>query len=373
MDTTTRSSGNGRSLLSLLNIATPIIQAPMAGVSTPAMAAAVSEAGGLGSLGVAAMDAEGARKAIRETRALTSKPFNVNVFCHTPAVADAAREKAWLDYLAPRFAEYGATPPASLREIYKSFVADDAMFHMLLEEKPAVVSFHFGPPAQERIDALHAAGIVLLASATSLQEARQIEAAGIDAIIAQGIEAGGHRGIFDPAGYDEGLGTLALVRVLVRHTRLPVIAAGGIMDGAGIAAVLALGAQAAQLGTAFVGCEESSADAAYRAALSAQPTRPTTLTRAISGRAARGFTNRLTELGVAPDAPAIPDYPITYDAGKALHAAAKAKGNSDYAAQWAGQAAPLARLLPAAELVSQLKAELKEAIARLNAMQSGLV
>ncbi len=180
MDTTSR-SGNGRSLLSILNIATPIIQAPMAGVSTPALAAAVSEAGGLGSLGVGAMDAEGARKAIRETRALTGKPFNINVFCHVPAVANAAREKAWLDYLAPRFAEYGASPPSSLREIYKSFAVDEAMFQMLLEEKPAVVSFHFGLPVQEKIDALHAAGIVLLASATSLQEARQVEAAGIDA------------------------------------------------------------------------------------------------------------------------------------------------------------------------------------------------
>ena len=367
MDTTSR-SGNGRSLLSILKIATPIIQAPMAGVSTPALAAAVSEAGGLGSLGVGAMDAEGARKAIRETRALTGKPFNINVFCHVPAVANAAREKAWLDYLAPRFAEYGATAPSSLREIYKSFAVDEAMFQMLLEEKPAVVSFHFGLPVQEKIDALHAAGIVLLASATSLQEARQIEAAGIDAIVAQGIEAGGHRGVFDPARYDEGLGTLALVRVLVRHTRLPVIAAGGIMDGAGIAAVLALGAQAAQLGTAFVGCEETSADAAYRAAFSAQPARPTTLTRAISGRAARGFANRLTELGEAPDAPAIPDYPTTYDAGKALHAAAKAKGNSDFAAQWAGQAAPLARQLPATELVARLKAELRDTIAGLNAI-----
>ncbi len=140
------------------------------------------------------------------------------------------------------------------------------------------------------------------------------------------------------------------------------------MDGAGIAAVLALGAQAAQLGTAFVGCEETSADAAYRAAFSAQPARPTTLTRAISGRAARGFANRLTELGESPDAPAIPDYPTTYDAGKALHAAAKAKGNSDYAAQWAGQAAPLARQLPATELVARLKAELRDTIAALNAI-----
>lgn len=359
-------------LLSLLDISTPIIQAPMAGVSTPAMAAAVSEAGALGSLGVGAMDADGARKAIRETRALTARPFNINLFCHAPAEADATREAAWLRYLAPQFAEYGATPPDSLREIYKSFVADEAMFRMLLEEKPAVVSFHFGLPAQEKIDALRAAGIVLLASATSLQEARRIEAAGIDAIVAQGIEAGGHRGMFDPAADDEGLGTLALVRVLVQGTKLPVIAAGGIMDGAGIAAALALGAQAAQLGTAFVACDESSADAAYRSALLAPDTRPTTLTRAISGRAARGFTNRFTALGVAPGAPAIPDYPITYDAGKALHAAAKAKGVSEYAAQWAGQAVPLARSLPAGALVAELNAELRAALEQLAGLRAAL-
>jgi len=360
---------NRRGLLARLRISTPIIQAPMAGVGTPALAAAVSEAGGLGSLGVGAMDAEGARKAIRETRALTGKPFNVNLFCHAPAQSDPAREQAWLDYLAPHFAEHGGTVPDSLREIYKSFVEDDDMFRMLLEEKPAVVSFHFGLPPQHKIDALHDAGIVLLASATSLQEARQIEAAGIDAIVAQGIEAGGHRGVFDPAAYDEGLGTLALVRVLVQNARLPVIAAGGIMDGAGIAAVLALGAQAAQLGTAFIACPETSVDATYRSALAADIKRPTTLTHAISGRAARGFMNRLSEIGEHPDAPAIPDYPITYDAGKALHAAAKAKGSADYAAQWAGQAVPLARSLPAAELVERLQSELQDAIERLAAMQ----
>lgn len=358
-----------RGLLARLRISTPIIQAPMAGVGTPALAAAVSEAGGLGSLGVGAMDAEGARKAIRETRALTGKPFNVNLFCHAPAQSDPAREQAWLDYLAPHFEEHGGTAPAALREIYKSFVEDEDMFRMLLEEKPAVVSFHFGLPARHKIDALRDAGIVLLASATSLQEARLIEAAGIDAIVAQGIEAGGHRGVFDPAAYDEGLGTLALVRVLVQNTSLPVIAAGGIMDGAGIAAVLALGAQAAQLGTAFVACPETAIDAAYRDALAADSKRPTTLTRAISGRAARGFTNRFTELGEHPDAPAMPDYPSTYDAGKALHAAAKARGNADYAAQWAGQGVPLARSLPAGALVERLQSELQDTIGRLASLQ----
>ena len=374
MNTTSRSPR--QNLLARLNLSTPIIQAPMAGVSTPAMAAAVSEAGGLGSLGVGAMNVDGARKAIRETRALTSKPFNINLFCHVPDAADATRERAWLEYLAPEFKKFGAAAPASLNEIYKTFLTDEAMFQMLLEEKPAVVSFHFGLPAQEKIDALRAAGIVLLASATSLREARLIEAAGIDAIVAQGIEAGGHRGVFDAYGDDEGLGTLALVRVLVERTSLPIIAAGGIMDGAGIAAVLALGAQAAQLGTAFVGTQESSADAAYRAALAAALTaeqpRPTTFTQAISGRTARGFANRLTALGAAAGAPATPGYPMPYDAGKALHAAAKASGNSDYAAQWAGQAVPLARAMPAAELVATLTAELKATLERLSGLKAVL-
>ncbi|SOY67579.1 NAD(P)H-dependent flavin oxidoreductase [Cupriavidus taiwanensis] len=358
-------------LLRRLGIRTPIIQAPMAGVSTPALAAAVTNAGGLGSLGVGAMDAEAARKSIRETRALTSGPFNVNVFCHAPAVADAAREQAWLAYLAPRFAEFGATPPATLREIYRSYVTDDAMHAMLLEERPAVVSFHFGLPDAGRIRALRDAGIVLLASATSLDEARAIEAAGIDAIVAQGIEAGGHRGVFDPAAVDEGLGTLALVRVLSTQTRVPVIAAGGIMDGAGIAAALALGAQAAQLGTAFIACPETIADGPYRDAL-LQRKRPTVLTRAISGRHARGLANRFTELGAAAGAPATPDYPTAYDAGKALHAAARARGSADFAAQWAGQAAPLARALPAAELVAALAGELAASARGLGALAETL-
>ena len=360
-----------RTLLARLGIATPIIQAPMAGVGTPALAAAVSNAGGLGSLGVGATDADGARKAIRETRALTDKPFNVNLFCHAPAVANPAREAQWLAYLAPSFAEFGATPPASLREIYKSFVADDAMYAMLLEERPAVVSFHFGLPAQAWIDALREAGIFLMATATDLAEARQIADARIDAIVAQGVEAGGHRGTFKTEGHDEGLGTMALVRLLVRNTALPVVAAGGIMDGAGIAAALALGAQAAQLGTAFVVAPETAADAPYRAALLASEPSPTTLTRSISGRRARGFVNRLTKLGEAPDCPPIPDYPITYDAGKALHAAAKACGNAEFAAQWAGQAAQLSRALPATELMAVLRAELAEAIGGLSRMASG--
>jgi len=361
------SASTAPSLVQRLGLSTPIIQAPMAGVSTPALAAAVSNAGGLGSLGLGASDAAAARQAIVQTRALPDRPFGVNLFCHAPDPADPALQARWLEYLAPSFAEFGAQPPATLREIYTSFVADDAMLDVLLAERPAVVSFHFGLPGADRIAALREAGIYLMASATSLDEAAQVAAAGLDAVIAQGDEAGGHRGIFQPAGHDEHLGTLALTRLLAARQELPVVAAGGIMDGAGIAAVLALGAQAAQLGTAFVACPESSADARYREALLAPGAISTVQTRAISGRLARGIANRLTALGEAPDCPATPGYPYTYDAGKALHAAAKAHGSADFAAQWAGQAAALSRGLPAAELMRELQAELAATVDRLAA------
>ncbi|MGF6482497.1 NAD(P)H-dependent flavin oxidoreductase YrpB (nitropropane dioxygenase family) [Paraburkholderia sp. JPY419] len=235
---------DNRALLRTLGIHKPIIQAPMAGVTTPALAAAVSNAGGLGSLGVAAMNAENARRAIHQTRELTTRPFNVNVFCHRPATPDAAVERAWLAWLEPVFRQYGATPPQALSEIYTSFVVDTAMQAMLLAEKPAVVSFHFGLPPDAVIAQLKHAGIRLLASATNLDEAAAAVEAGVDAIVAQGIEAGGHRGIFDTTSRDERLGTFALTRLLASEFDLPVIAAGGIMDGAGIAAALALGAQA---------------------------------------------------------------------------------------------------------------------------------
>ncbi|MBP0590894.1 nitronate monooxygenase [Paraburkholderia sp. LEh10] len=360
----------GRRLLSLLGISKPIIQAPMAGVSTPALAAAVSNAGGLGSLGVGAMNAEAARKTIRDTRALTGAPFNINVFCHTPAVADAKVESQWLKWLAPQFAQYGASPAEKLNEIYTSFVEDGAMLDVFLEEKPAIVSFHFGLPSNEVINALKGAGIKLLASATNLDEAKAVVDAGVDALVAQGIEAGGHRGMFDPEAFDEGVGTFALTRLFAEKFDLPLIAAGGIMDGAGIAAALALGAQAAQLGTAFVACPETSIDDGYRRAILGDPAYHTTLTSAISGRPARSMVNRFTELGRSADRPATPAYPVAYDAGKALHAAAKAKGEFGFGAQWAGQAAALARSLPAAELVAQLDAELGVAIRRLQQFAS---
>jgi nitronate monooxygenase len=343
-------------LRDLIEIDVPIVQAPMAGVSTPEMAAAVSNAGALGSIGVGATAAAGAREMIAAFRARSKRSLNVNVFCHAPARPDAARQARFIERLRPELERYGAAPPRALREIYKSFVEDDAMLAVLVAERPKVVSFHFGVPSRERIAALQGAGIVLIGTATSVAEARALADAGASAIVAQGWEAGGHRGVFDPRARDDSTGTLALVRLCARAVNLPIIAAGGIMDGAGIAAALRLGASAAQLGTAFVACDESLADAGYRAALASDAAHHTVMTRAISGRPARCLANRFTALDHDDDD--VPDYPIAYDLGKALHAAAKARGEFGWGAQWAGQAAPLSRPMPAAALVELLKREL---------------
>ena len=334
----------------------------MAGVSTPALAAAVANAGGLGSISVGTVAPETARDMIAEVRAETGGAFNVNLFCHPPAKADAAREQAWLERLAPEFARFGSTPPQGLREIYRSFIDDEAVLAMLLEVRPPVVSFHFGLPDAARIAALRAAGIVLVAAVTDPAEGRMAADAGLDAVVAQGYEAGGHRGAWDADAPDDRLGTMALTRLLSLRLDIPVIAAGGIMDGAGIAAALLLGAAAAQLGTAFIACPESSADAAWREALLGPGAEHTVMTRAISGRMARCLANRFTALGHGIDRQHIPAYPIAYDAGKAFHAAAKAAGETGFGAQWAGQGAPLARALPAAELMARLGRELALAV-----------
>lgn len=349
------------SLLERLGVSVPIIQAPMAGVSTPALAAAVSNAGGLGSISVGATNAAGAREMIDAVTALTGRAFNVNLFVHAPARRDAAHETAWLDALAPLFAEFGTCPPTVMQSPYRSFAEDDDMLAALVERAPPVVSFHFGLPDAARIAALKQAGSLLLATVTSLEEARLAKAAGIDAVVAQGYEAGGHRGVFDPDAADDRLGTLALTRLLATKSGLPVIAAGGIMDGQGVRAALDLGAVAAQLGTAFIGCAESAADEAYRAALKSEAADHTTMTRAISGRPARGLRNRFTEWGRSA-APIAPDYPIAYDAGKALNAAARARGEAGFGAQWAGQGAPLARFMPAADLIAALEEERSAAL-----------
>ena len=324
-------------LLQRLGLALPILQAPMAGVATPELAAAVSNAGGLGGLGAGASSPEDARRMIEATRALTDRPFNVNVFCHRTPAPDPAGDAAWLHHLAPLYARLDMAPPTRLVEVYPSFMDDDRMLD-----------------------------VCLLASATNLDEARRIETAGLDAIIAQGIEAGGHRGCFDPEPGvplppDEHLSTAVLVRQLVLNTRLPIIAAGGIMDGHAIRAMQELGAAAAQLGTAFVACPESAANAAYRARLRSADAAHTRLTRVLSGRPARGIVSSFIDYGEAPDAPPPAAYPRAYDAAKQLHAAASRRGEHTYAAHWAGQGAPMIREIPAAQLVATLTREWRTA------------
>ena len=323
-----------------------VVQAPMAGTSTPALAVAVCEAGGLGSVALATLDVAGAGKAIAETRAGTDRPFAVNLFCHRPARRDPARESAWLDRLAPEFARFGAVPPASLREIYPSFRVNDAMLALLVEMRPAAISFHFGLPEPHQLAALRETGAFLLASATSPDEARTIADAGLDAVVAQGWQAGGHRGCHDPDAADERLETLPLVRKLV-PLGLPVIAAGAIVTRADARAALEAGAVAVQCGTAFLRSPEATTPPAHRAALSGGKT---VMTRAISGRPARGLANRFTAI----DDAAAPDYPLTYDAGKALIAAAVAAGDQGYGAFWAGTGAAQAVARPAAETVAAI-------------------
>lgn len=346
-------------LLRTLGVELPIIQAPMAGVSSPAMAAAVSEAGGLGSIGVGATTTDGARTMIREVRERTGHPFNVNLFVHRPASASPDREAAWIARFRPEFERLGASVPDVLTEIYTSSVDDDAMLAMLLEERPPIVSLHFGLLDGDRLQALRDAGITIVASATSLAEASVAAASGANAVVAQGWEAGGHRGMFDPDAVDDELGTLALTSVVARALDIPVIAAGGMMDGAGIDASLALGAAAAQLGTAYLASSESLADEGHRAALFSDAAHHTVMTRAISGRPARSLANRITVLGKDIAAAQVPAYPIAYDLGKRLHAAGKESGEFGYGAQWAGQGAPLARRLSAGELTRTLAREMK--------------
>lgn len=293
---------------------------------------------------------------IEQVWALTSRAFNVNVFVHATPTPDPVRNSAWLKALEPIFQSFGAAAPAELTTIYRSFADGSDMAAMLVAATAPVVSFHFGLPSAAQVAALKRAGSVLIASATSLAEALAAKAAGIDAVVAQGWEAGGHRGVFDPGAVDDRLGVMALTRLLVVGCGLTVIAAGGLMDGRGVRAVLDLGAVAAQLGTSFIACPESSADEDYRAALLGEGARHTVMTAAISGRPARCLGNRFTEFA-AHSTLAAPAYPHAYDAGKALNAAARAAGEAGFGAQWAGQGAPLSRATPAAELVALLVEE----------------
>ena len=345
-------------LIQRLGLEVPVLQAPMAGVSTPRLAAAVSDAGALGSLGIGAMTVSAARDAIRQTRQMTSRPFGVNVFCHASVPLPAREAADWLHWLEPEFERFGARPPETLRQIYSSFLDEPVMLDMLLEERPACVSFHFGLPGAAAVRSLKEADVILLASVTSVREAELAEQAGIDVLIAQGYEAGGHRGVFDPSASDEQADTKTLLTTLRQVTALPLVAAGGLMTGRDVADMLDAGAIAAQLGTAFVACDESAASPAYRAALMEGGREGTAMITAISGRPARGLRQKFQVLVDRPGCPEAPPYPYTYDAAKQLDAAARAHGDSGYGAFWAGTGVASVRPMPAAQLVETLRREI---------------
>lgn len=352
-----------RRFLDLVGIELPIVLAPMAGPGTAELAIAVSEAGGLGSLPCAMSSAEQVRKDLGVIRQRTAKPFNVNFFCHTPPPPQPEREAAWKARMSGYYAELGVDPvggPAGPQR--RPF--DDAMCEIVEETRPRVVSFHFGLPEARLLARVKAAGALVLSSATTAEEACWLEAGGCDVIIAQGYEAGGHRGMFLTDDIATQAGTLALVPQIVDAVSIPVIAAGGIGDARGVAAVMALGAAAAQVGTAYMFCPEAKVHAGHRAALASARDDGTALTNVFSGRPARGIVNRLMrDLGpIAPDAPS---FPLASNASGPLRTKAEAQGSLDFTPLWAGQAARLGREMGAADLTRMLASRAREVIAGL--------
>lgn len=338
-------------LLALLGTELPIVQAPMAGVQGSALALAASEAGALGSLPAAMLSPEALRAELAVLSAGTRRPWNVNFFCHVPPAPDPAREEGWRRALAPYHAELGlaqAPSGAPSRQPFSAELAD------LVEPfRPRVVSFHFGLPAPDLLARVKGWGSVVLSSATTVEEARWLEAHGADAVIAQGLEAGGHRGHFLSDDLTRQLGLAALVPQVVAAVRVPVIAAGGIAGAAGVRAALALGAAGVQVGTSFMLCPEATTGAVHRAALASEAARHTALTNLFSGRPARGIVNRLMrELGPISALP--PAFPLASGALLPLRAAAEKLGRGDFSPLWAGQDATGCRPVPAAEVVRAL-------------------
>jgi nitronate monooxygenase len=336
----------------LLGIDLPIIQAPMAGVQGSALAIAVSNAGALGSLPCAMLSPGAMRSELAVTRAGTSKPYNVNFFCHTPPAVDTARESAWRAALAPYYAELGIDPSAIAATPTRA-PFDDVAADLLDDVRPPVVSFHFGLPSPALLARVRAIGARILSSATTVDEARWLDAQGVDAIIAQGIEAGGHRGIFLSDDLTTQVGTFALLPQIVAAVRVPVIAAGGIADARGVDAARRLGAAGAQIGTAYLLCPEATTSALHRAALASDAARHTALTNVFTGRPARGIVNRIVR-EVGPISPLAPPFPLALGAVAPIRAAAEARGSDDFSPLWSGQNANGCKAIPAAELTRQL-------------------
>jgi nitronate monooxygenase len=351
-------------LLSLLELELPIIQAPMAGADSPELAAAVSAAGGLGSLGCAMRSPAEIEAAVHAIRAHTERPFSLNFFCHAPPRSDPERNRTWLGRLARYYDEFGVPAPASLPAARRPF--DEALCALVVELQPPVVSFHFGLPSEAMLSRLRAAGCHVLCSATTPAEASWLQERGVDAVIAQGLEAGGHRGVFidDWRAGSGQIGTMALVPQVVDAVEIPVIAAGGIADGRAVAACFALGAAGVQIGTAFLFCPEAAISPLHRTALEQAHADATVLTNVFTGRPARALANRMTrELG--PIAPEAPEFPVPAAAAMPLRQAAEATGSADFTPLWSGQAAALGRALPAFELTRLLADEARAQLQRV--------
>lgn len=339
-------------LTRLFGIELPIIQAPMAGVQGSALAIAVSQVGALGSLPCAMLSLEALDTALTHIRTQTTKPINVNFFCYHEPEPQAAKQAAWLNQLAPYFSELGVNPYSQTvgaqRAPYTSTQAE-----VLAKFKPEVVSFHFGLPNEDLLLEIKSWGSKIISTATTVEEALWLEARGADAIIAQGLEAGGHRGHFLSDDLTEQLGTFSLLPQIIAAVDIPVIAAGGIVDAKTVRAAMAMGASAVQVGTAYLLCPECTTSDIHRAALQSEAAQHTALTNLFTGRPARGIMNRfMAELG--PINNAAPDFPLASSAVVVLRSAAEQQGFGDFSPLWCGQNATGCQVIPAAELTRQL-------------------
>jgi nitronate monooxygenase len=353
-----------RRLTELCGIELPIVQAPMAGAIDWELVAEAAEGGALGSLPCAMLNAEQAREQMRRVRERTRQPINLNFFCHAPPVLSNEREARWRERLAPYYRELGIDPSAPIPSSNRT-AFNDAMCEVVEETRPQVVSFHFGLPEERLVQRVKATGAHVMAAATTVAEARWLEERGCDAIIAQGAEAGGHRGIFlteDVAGQP---GTFALLPQVVDAVKVPVVAAGAVSDGRGIAGAFALGAAGVQIGSAYLKCPEARISAAHRKALQNARDDGTALTNLMTGRPARGFVNRLMR-EVGPISDIAPQFPLAAGALAPLRAKAEAQGSGDFSPMWAGQAAALAPVLPARELTRKLASDALACMRALN-------
>ena len=349
--------------MDVVKIEHPIVLAPMAGSMDADLAIAVAQAGGLGSLPVGMLDEQKMRTQTATFRAATAKPVNLNFFVNKQPELNNAREHAWRERLKPYYAELDIDPAAPVPSSNRA-PFDVTLCTAVEEIKPEVVSFHYGLPNAALLKRVKDAGCVVMSSATTVAEARWLEANGCDVVIAQGYEAGGHRGMFLTDNLATQVGTFALVPQIADAVKLPVIAAGGVTDARGIAAALALGASGAQLGTAYLFCPESKILAPHRAALKTARDDGTVLTNVMTGRPARGVINRLMrELGPISDM--VPEFPLAAGALAPLHAKAQAQGSGDFSPMWAGQGASLGRELPARELTARLADEAQALMRRM--------